>query len=113
MNQSGTQYSPKLATLLRHSPTSDIMASPRRGRPNRISGMDGGRSASAFKVRGAEGGQRREASSERTRHLSQIVINSGYRMRPDQCIVTKLPLSELWDETGALHSERSGMGSIR
>jgi len=37
----------------------------------------------------------------------------GLRMRPDQRIVTKLPLSELWDKTGALHSERSGMGSIR
>jgi len=47
------------------------------------------------------------------RHLSQIVINSGFRMRPDQRIVTKLPLTELCDETGALHSERSGMVSIR
>ena len=27
-------------------------------------------------------------------------------MRPDQRIVTKLPLTELWDETGALPGER-------
>jgi hypothetical protein len=27
-------------------------------------------------------------------------------MRPDQRTVTKLPLTELWDETGALHGER-------
>lgn len=27
-------------------------------------------------------------------------------MRPDQRIVTKLPLAELWDETGALPGER-------
>jgi hypothetical protein len=40
------------------------------------------------------------------RHLSQIVINLGSQMRPDQRIVTKLPLTELWDETGALHGER-------
>ena len=30
----------------------------------------------------------------------------GLRMRPDQRIVTKLPLTELWDETGALPGER-------
>jgi len=34
------------------------------------------------------------------------VINSGYRMRPDHRVVTKLPLTELWDETGALPGER-------
>jgi hypothetical protein len=34
------------------------------------------------------------------------VINSGFRMRPDQRIVTNLPLTELWDETGALPGER-------
>ena len=34
------------------------------------------------------------------------MINSGFRMRPDQRIVTKLPLTELWDETGALPGER-------
>jgi hypothetical protein len=39
-------------------------------------------------------------------HLSQIVINSGFRMRPDQRIVRELPLTELWDETGALPGER-------
>jgi hypothetical protein len=38
--------------------------------------------------------------------MSPIVINSGFRMRPDQRIVTKLPLTELWDETGALRSKR-------
>jgi hypothetical protein len=27
-------------------------------------------------------------------------------MRPDQRVVTKLPLTGLWDETGALHGER-------
>jgi hypothetical protein len=28
-------------------------------------------------------------------------------MRPDQRIVTKIPLAELWDETGALPAERT------
>jgi len=27
-------------------------------------------------------------------------------LKPDQRIVTKLPLTELWDEKGALHAER-------
>ena len=44
--------------------------------------------------------------SRLTRHLSQIVVNSSFRMRPDQRIVTELPLTELWDETGALPGER-------
>src|SRR5882724_11779947 len=40
------------------------------------------------------------------RDLSHIVISSSYLMRPDQRIVTKIPLTELWDEKGALHGER-------
>jgi hypothetical protein len=48
----------------------------------------------------------RRLSGNACGHLSQIVINSGFRMRPDQRIVTILPLTELWDETGPLTGER-------
>lgn len=38
--------------------------------------------------------------------LSHIVINSSDLMRTDQRIVTKIPLTELWDEKGAVPGER-------
>ena len=40
------------------------------------------------------------------RLLSHTVMNSSYLMRPDQRIVAKIPLTELWDERGALPGER-------
>jgi hypothetical protein len=34
------------------------------------------------------------------------VIDSSYLMRPDQRIVTTIPLTEIWDERGAIPGER-------
>jgi hypothetical protein len=45
-------------------------------------------------------------NTTKTGSSSHIVINSSYLMRPDQRIVTKIPLTELWDEKGALPGER-------